>query len=101
MNSLKLVIKTNDMQNQFKSISTELDTELNFMSLEIDDPIKLSEEAIEHISNTLNNIKIQVIETSFQLPEHEIEFFKNSKPKILSKLIYYNSIYKIETQNPH
>ena len=89
------------MQNQFKSISTELDTELNFMSLEIDDPIKLSEEAIEHISNTLNKIKTQVIETSFQLPEHEIEFFKNSKPKILSKLIYYNSIYKIETKKPH
>lgn len=89
------------MQNQFKSISTELDTELNFMSLEIDDPIKLSEEAIEHISNTLNKIKTQVIENSFQLPEHEIEFFKNSKPKILSKLIYYNSIYKIETKKPH
>ena len=31
----------------------------------------------------------------------KIDFFKNSKPKILSKLIYYNSIYKIETKKPH
>jgi hypothetical protein len=89
------------MQNQLKAITTELDAKLNLMSLEIDDPIKLSEEAIEHICVTLNKIKTQVIETSFQLPEDEIEFFKKSKPKILSKLIYYNTIYKIETKKPN
>lgn len=42
-----------------------------------------------------------VIETSFQSQDDEIDFFKNTKPKILSKLIYYNSIYKIETKKPN
>ena len=89
------------MLNQYKTAIAELDNALNSMSIEIDDPIKLSEEAIEHISNTLAKIKNQVIETSFQTPEEEIDFFKTVKPKILSKLIYYNSIYKIETKKPH
>jgi hypothetical protein len=89
------------MLNKYKTAIAELDNALNSMSIEIDDPIKLSEEAIEHISNTLSNIKTQVIEESFQSQDDEIDFFKNTKPKILSKLIYYSSIYKIETKKPN
>jgi len=29
--------------------------------------------------------------------EEEIHFFKHQKPAIVSKLIFYNAIYKIET----
>ena len=31
----------------------------------------------------------------------EIDFFKKTKPKFVSKLIYYNEIYKIETRKPY
>lgn len=33
--------------------------------------------------------------------EDEIYFFKKLKPDILSKLIYYNAIFKIESKKPH
>lgn len=89
------------MLEQYKILITELESELNFITIEIDDPIKLAEKAIESISSTLSKLKTLVIETSFQSQEQEIDFFKNTKPKILSKLIYYSSIYKIETKKPN
>lgn len=89
------------MLDQYKILITELENELNFITIEIDDPIKLAEKAIESISCTLNKIKTLVIEASFQSQDDEIDFFKNTKPKILSKLIYYSSIYKIETKKPN
>ncbi len=33
--------------------------------------------------------------------EEESHFFKKVKPNIVSKLIYYNAIYKIETKKPY
>ena len=89
------------MPDQYKTLITELESELHFITVEIDDPIKLAEKAIESISSTLTKIKTLVIEASFQSQDDEIDFFKNTKPKILSKLIYYSSIYKIETKKPN
>lgn len=89
------------MLDQYKILITELESELNFITIEIDDPLKLAEKAIESISSTLGKIKNLVIEASFQTQDDEIDFFKNTKPKILSKLIYYSSIYKIETKKPN
>lgn len=89
------------MLDQYKILITELESELNFITIEIDDPLKLAEKAIESISSTLGKIKNLVIEASFKSQDDEIDFFKNTKPKILSKLIYYSSIYKIETKKPN
>lgn len=88
------------MLNKYKTAIAELDNALNSMSIEIDDPIKLSEEAIEHISNTLSDIKTQVIEASFQSIDDEIDFFKNTKPKILSKLFITARFIKLKPKNP-
>lgn len=38
---------------------------------------------------------------NFRDNEEEIGFFKNSKPLILSKLIYYNDIYTLELRKPN
>ena len=38
---------------------------------------------------------------NFQESEEEIDFFKNIKPLILSKLIYYNDIYTLELRKPN
>ncbi|VTP91500.1 RteC domain-containing protein [Sphingobacterium daejeonense] len=37
----------------------------------------------------------------FKNIDEEIHFFKYQKPVIVSKLIYYNAIYKIETRRPY
>src|SRR5690606_16567456 len=39
--------------------------------------------------------------TDFKNTNEEIRFFKYQKPVIFSKLIYYNTIYKIETRKPN
>ena len=41
-----------------------------------------------------------VIEEDFKTIESEIHFFKNSKPQIYSKLIYYVKLFNIESKRP-
>ena len=89
------------MIDRYKIFITELENELNFITTEIDDPIKSAEKAIGSISRALGKLKTSVIETSFQSQDDEIDFFKNIKPKILSKLIYYSSVHKIEINKPN
>ncbi|AZA97600.1 RteC domain-containing protein [Chryseobacterium shandongense] len=45
-------------------------------------------------------IKIKVLQAGFKDEQQEIEFFKNIKPQILGKLIYYNKVFRIETTCP-
>ncbi|MCW2263493.1 MULTISPECIES: RteC domain-containing protein [Sphingobacterium] len=52
------------------------------------------------LKEMLSIIKARVLQDSFADEQQEIEFFKNIKPQILGKLIYYNKIFRIETTCP-
>jgi hypothetical protein len=43
---------------------------------------------------------MKVLQTGFKDEQQEINFFKNIKPQILGKLIYYNKVFRIETTCP-
>lgn len=45
-------------------------------------------------------IKAQVLQAGFTDEQQEIDFFRNIKPQILGKLIYYNKVFRIETTCP-
>lgn len=45
-------------------------------------------------------IKTKVLQAGFKDEQQEIEFFRNIKPQILGKLIYYNKVFRIETTCP-
>jgi hypothetical protein len=79
----------------------DLNEQLNFTDLEIDDPILRSENAINLIINSILKLKAIFEKEKSKSQEQEIDFFKNIKPKFTSKLIYYNAIFKIETKKPH
>ncbi len=79
----------------------QLEEKLKELSLEIDEPIFLSEIAIKTTLDCLTELKKFILERRFKNDEEEIYFFKCLKPQILSKLIYYNAIYKIETKKPN
>lgn len=79
---------------------TDLNEQLNFIDLEIDDTLKRCEKAIEIIIKSVQKLKTLFIKENFKNQEQEIDFFKNIKPKFTSKLVYYNIVYKIETRNP-
>lgn len=52
------------------------------------------------LKEMLFTIKAEVLKVGFKDNQQEIEFFKNIKPQILGKLIYYNKVFRIETTCP-
>jgi hypothetical protein len=89
------------LEQQSTELLSKLNEQLNFTDLEIDDPIIRSESAINIIVNSIEKLKLIFVKEKHKSQEIEIDFFKNTKPKFTSKLIYYNAIYKIETKKPH
>lgn len=79
----------------------KLEYKIDEFAAEIDDQIILAEKVIEIIIKSLAEIKITILEKGFTNTEEEIHFFKVLKPKFVSKLIYYNAIYKIEAKKPY
>ena len=79
----------------------ELNEQLNFIDLEVDNPIKKCENAIEVILKAITNLKKIVLKNNFKSDTEEIHFFKELKPQFTSKLIYFNMVYKIEMKRPN
>ena len=52
------------------------------------------------LKEMLFTIKMKVLQTGFKDEQQEINFFKNIKPQILGKLIYYNKVFRVETTCP-
>ena len=89
------------MNPKITKLLSELNEQLNFIDLEIDNQLNRCEKAIEIIIKAINNLKEIISKTNFKSQEDEIHFFKEVKPQFLSKFIYYNAIYKIETKKTY
>jgi hypothetical protein len=89
------------LNQKYTTLLHDLNEQLNFIDLEIDDQIKKCEQAITIILESINELKKATIKSNFKSLNEEIQFFKDIKPKFTSKLIYYNTIFKIETKKPH
>lgn len=89
------------MNSKFNKALTDLTEQLNFIDLEIDNPIKKCEKAIEVILISFTKLKSLISNYKFKSETEEIIFFKETKPQFTSKLIYYNMIYKIEMKRPN
>jgi hypothetical protein len=53
-----------------------------------------------YLNEMLNTIKAIILQNGFPDEKQEIDFFKNIKPLVLGKLIYYNKVFRIETNCP-
>ena len=65
--------------------------------------MQMPEEAYQmtlFLKEMLCGIKSQILRDGFANEQQEIDFFKNIKPNILGKLIYYNKVFRIETTCP-
>ena len=89
------------MSSKINSLLTNLNDQLSFINLEIDNESTRCERAIEVILKTIKALKIVVKKTKFKTDAEEIKFFKEIKPQFTSKLIYYNTIFKIEMKKPN
>ncbi|MGJ1528076.1 RteC domain-containing protein [Sphingobacterium spiritivorum] len=53
-----------------------------------------------YLKELLGDVKEDIVKDGFTNKEDEILFFKQIKPTILGKLIYYNKVFRIETACP-
>ena len=89
------------MKQQYEKILQNFENELKTLQFEIDDILQLSEKSIQLSLNTIDKIREKTVSQTFQNDREEIQFFKHIKPRFISRLIYYNKIYNIETHRPN
>lgn len=68
--------------------------ELHQLQIETDDVLLLTEKSIEVCLSGLAELRKTVATKGFLKEIDEILFFKEIKPKLISHLIYHNSVYK-------
>lgn len=83
------------------SLQSELDSQLQFIRLETEEPIKAAELSIKVLLSVIAKLKKFTIKYKFKNEAEEIHFFKHFKPQFISKLIYHNRILNIETKKPY
>lgn len=82
-------------------MQSELDSQLQFIRLETEEPIKAAELSIKVLLSVIDKLKKFTIKYKFKNETEEINFFKHFKPLFISKLIYHNRILNIETKKPY
>ena len=89
------------MEKLYAKTCHKLETIIHELEIEINCPIEKTETIIKQIIHSLSDLKGHVLKNGFKSIDEEVFFFKHQKPVIVAKLIYYNSIYKIETRKPY
>ncbi|MBS1633322.1 MAG: tetracycline regulation of excision RteC [Bacteroidetes bacterium] len=82
------------MEKYFNNTIERLEAAINNLEFEADNQLQAIEEVIYLIIEYLFNLKEYVLIRNFRNIDEEIRFFKHLKPRIVAKLIFYNSIYK-------
>lgn len=89
------------MEKFHNEMLSKLEASISELEVVADNSIQRMEAVINLIVKSLSEVKEFVLKRGFKNVNEEIRFFKYQKPVIVSKLIYYNSIYKIETRKPY
>lgn len=89
------------MDHKILKLLFTLNDQLSFIDLEIDNQSIRCEKALEVIIKTINSLRTLLSKTKFKTGSEEIKFFKEIKPQFTSKLIYYNTLFKIEMKRPN
>jgi hypothetical protein len=77
------------LTQKITNLLANLNDQLSFIDLEIDNQSIQCEKAIEVILKTISTLKSILSKTKFKTETEEIKFFKEIKPQFTSKLIYY------------
>lgn len=88
------------MKRTLGDVLTEIKKYEKSVSEETPNLIEESYKISAYLRELLFEIKYKILKDGFKDDFEEINFFKNIKPQILGKLIYYNKIFRIETSCP-
>jgi hypothetical protein len=89
------------MKQFYNEKISELEIAIDEVEIETDCSLVRLETVIHLVLKCLSELKEYVLKRGFKNTNEEIRFFKYQKPVIVAKLIYYNTIYKIETKKPY
>lgn len=88
------------METFINKLSSNIDKQLLIIELEEINQIDKAQKSIACIRVALCKLKSFVLSYTFKTEKEEIQFFKKIKPDIFSKLIYFVSIFNIESRRP-
>ena len=88
------------MKEKLADILYKVDIEIDNIDLYGYDIIETSLSMVHHLQNVLVDLRDELQTYTFPTKEEEIYFFKNQKPELLGRLLYFYKIYRIETQCP-
>ncbi|WP_099463893.1 RteC domain-containing protein [Parabacteroides provencensis] len=88
------------MREYIDKILQEIDSEIERFDIYGYDIIENSLKMIDLIQAYIDELREKVIAYEFSSQEEEIVFFKELKPQLLSKQLYFNKIYCIESKFP-
>ncbi|MDR6919483.1 RteC domain-containing protein [Chryseobacterium sp. 2987] len=88
------------MKSIYDTIVKRIEIREHRITFRNENVIKEAAEMTAFVLEILIEARNLVSEKGFVNKKEEIYFFKNIKPKILGKLIYYNKIFRIETSCP-
>jgi len=81
-------------------LEKEIEARLQVVETMEADMLKKALEASHILGNAFDRLKEFILSSEFRDAEEEIHFFKNVKPKLCSRLIYYRKVYNIEMNRP-
>lgn len=88
------------IQGIYRDVLFSIQKEEEKIGLDTTNIIEESYHLTIFLRDSLSEVKKNVLQNGFTSETEEIDFFKNIKPQILGKLIYYNKVFRIETSCP-
>jgi hypothetical protein len=83
-----------------QKLLSELQQRLDGIPSETTEPLEQVEQGIKASIAVLEKLKTKFISHQFKDKADEIDFFRNCKPQLASKLIYYNEVYTMLSTKP-
>lgn len=88
------------MKEFVHKLEKETEARLRIVEMKEADMLKKSLVASHILGEAFNSLKKFILSYEFQDASEEIHFFKNVKPRLCARLIYYRTIYNIEMNRP-
>lgn len=89
------------MKECIDNILHEIDIEISNSYFSERDIITNSLKMTQRLQKVLEELRVKLSCHKFESTEEEIVFFKEQKPEILSRLLYFNKVFQIESKFPN
>lgn len=88
------------MNKHVNTIIEKVNVQLEAIELVEEPSLRKAKKAVLLLKGIMQQLKMKLNDYKFKNDEEEICFYKEYKPQLFSKLIYFSEIYKIETKRP-